>query len=96
LPDGTLASYTITLDLVVFADGSMFGPKWSSESDEVLGMFQGIDAANPSSKGTFRAKKPCELNIKPLDDPVASIPDFILSTVPLCMLLAGNRKPHPP
>ena len=58
LPDGTLASYTITLDLVVFADGSMFGPKRSSESDEVLGMFQGIDAANPSSKGTSRAKKP--------------------------------------
>jgi hypothetical protein len=58
LPDGTLASYAITLDLVVFDDGSMFGPKQSSESDEVLGMFQGIDGANPSSKGTFRAKKP--------------------------------------
>jgi len=58
LPDGTLASYTITLDLAVFADGSLFGPKQSSESDEVLGMFQGIDLANPSSKGTFRAKKP--------------------------------------
>ena len=58
LPDGTLASHTIILDLVVFADGSLFGPKQSSESDEVLGMFQGIDGANPSSKGTFRAKKP--------------------------------------
>jgi hypothetical protein len=58
LPDGTLASYAITLDLVVFADGSMFGPKQSRESDEVLGMFQGIDGANPSSKGTFRAKQP--------------------------------------
>lgn len=58
LPDGTPASYTITLDLVVFADGSMFGPRHSSESDEVLGMFQGIDAANPSSRGTFKPKQP--------------------------------------
>jgi hypothetical protein len=46
LPDGTLASYKITVDLVVFADGSTFGPKKSQESDEVLGMFDGIDAAN--------------------------------------------------
>jgi hypothetical protein len=38
------------LDLVVFADGSSSGPKHSSESDEVLGMFLGIDGANPSSK----------------------------------------------
>lgn len=58
LPDGTPASYEIILDLVVFADGSISGPKHSSESDEVLGMFLGIDGANPSSKGTFRAKKP--------------------------------------
>ena len=33
-----------------------------------------------------------ELNIKPLDDPVASIPHFILSTVPLCMLLLAGPK----
>jgi hypothetical protein len=46
LPDGTPASYKITVDLVVFADGSTFGPKKSQESDEVLGMFDGIDAAN--------------------------------------------------
>lgn len=46
LPDGTLASYKISVDLVVFADGSTFGPKKSQESDEVLGMFDGIDAAN--------------------------------------------------
>jgi hypothetical protein len=32
--------------VVVFADGSTFGPKKSQESDEVLGMFNGIDAAN--------------------------------------------------
>ena len=40
------ASYKMNLDLVVFADGSTFGPKKSRESDEVLGMFHGIDAAN--------------------------------------------------
>ena len=57
LPDGALAGYEIILDLVVFADGSMFGPMHSSESEEVLGMFLGIDTANPSSKGTFRPKK---------------------------------------
>jgi hypothetical protein len=43
LADGTPASYTMTLDLVVFADGSTFGPIKSSESYEVLGMIQGID-----------------------------------------------------
>ncbi len=46
LSDGTRASYKMNLDLVVFADGSTFGPKKSRESDEVLGMFHGIDAAN--------------------------------------------------
>jgi hypothetical protein len=50
LPDGSLASYTITLDLVVFADGSTFGPKKSQESEEVLGMFRGIDSAKLSSR----------------------------------------------
>jgi hypothetical protein len=50
LPDGTLASYKISLDLVVFADGSTFGPKRSEESDEVLGMIDGIDAANLASR----------------------------------------------
>lgn len=52
LADGSLASYTIKLDLVVFADGSIFGPKKSQESDEVLGMLQGIDAANRASRET--------------------------------------------
>ena len=47
--DGTIAHYTITLDMVVFADGSIFGPKKSRESDEVLGMFRGIDASNPAN-----------------------------------------------
>jgi hypothetical protein len=50
LPDGTLASYKISVDLVAFADGSIFGPKKSAESDEVLGMLRGIDAANDSSR----------------------------------------------
>jgi hypothetical protein len=46
--DGSLANYTITLDFVVFADGSTYGPKQSRESDEVLGMLRGIDAqSNP-------------------------------------------------
>jgi hypothetical protein len=50
LPDGTLASYRITVDLVVFADGSTFGPKKSLESDEVLGMLQGIDDIKRTSQ----------------------------------------------
>jgi hypothetical protein len=50
LSDGTLASYKISVDLVAFADGSIFGPKKSAESDEVLGMLRGIDAANDSSR----------------------------------------------
>jgi hypothetical protein len=45
LPDGTPAPYEISIDLVVFANGSTFGPKNSQESDEVVGMFQGIDRA---------------------------------------------------
>lgn len=44
-PDGSLARYSITLDLVVFTNGSTFGPKKSVESNEVLGMFRGIDEA---------------------------------------------------
>lgn len=57
LPDGSLAAYEIIPDLVVFADGSISGTRYSSESEEVLGMFLGIDGANPSSKGTLRVKK---------------------------------------
>jgi hypothetical protein len=52
LADGSPAPYTINLDLVVFADGSTFGPKKSPESDEVLGMFRGIDAANLAGRKT--------------------------------------------
>jgi hypothetical protein len=58
LPDGNLASYKITLDLVVFADGSTFGPKKSQESDEVLGMIAGIDAANQMSREASANKDP--------------------------------------
>jgi len=50
LADGTLASYEINVDLVVFADGSMFGPKRSPESYEVLGMLQGIDQVKNSNQ----------------------------------------------
>lgn len=55
--DGTLARYTITLDLVVFADGSRYGPKRSQESDEVLGMFRGIDAAGLANQGVSTKPK---------------------------------------
>jgi hypothetical protein len=53
--DGTLAKYTITLDFVVFADGSTYGPKESRESDEVLGMFRGIDETNAAARGISAA-----------------------------------------
>jgi hypothetical protein len=56
LPDGILADYKIRVDLVVFADGSIFGPKKSAESDEVLGILQGIDAVNLSSGETSASK----------------------------------------
>ena len=56
--DGSLATYTITLDMVAFADGSTFGPKKNGESQEVLGMFFGIDASNPQSQGNFKTKQP--------------------------------------
>lgn len=49
LPDGTLAVYKITLDFVVFADGSTFGLKKSRESDELLGMIDGIRMSAASS-----------------------------------------------
>jgi hypothetical protein len=55
--DGSLAPYTISLDLVVFADGSTFGPKKSPESDEVLGMFQGIDAAKLADRESSANKE---------------------------------------
>jgi hypothetical protein len=50
LPDGTPASYKISVDLVAFADGSTFGPVKSAESQEVLGMLRGIDTANDSGR----------------------------------------------
>ena len=57
LPDGTLASYEIRVDLVVFADGSTYGPKKSQESDEVLGMLRGIDDANRMNQQAFVNKE---------------------------------------
>ena len=57
LQDGSLAAYKIDVDLVVFADGSTFGPKHSQESDEVLGMFRGIDTANDLSRGGSPGKE---------------------------------------
>jgi hypothetical protein len=55
LPDGALAGYKITLDLVVFADGSIFGPIRSQESTEVLGMIAGIDDANRLRQSSAKA-----------------------------------------
>jgi len=46
LLDGSLADYKIALDFVIFGDGSAFGPKKSRESDEVLGMIDGIHMAS--------------------------------------------------
>jgi hypothetical protein len=57
LADGSRASYKITLDLVVFADGSTFGPKKGRESDEVLGMIRGIDSTNLSSLGGSKTQR---------------------------------------
>jgi len=58
LPDGSLASYKISLDLVVFADGSTFGPRKSAESEEVLGMIRGIDDAKFMNQGAATDKRP--------------------------------------
>jgi hypothetical protein len=52
LSDGTPASYKISVDFVAFANGFVFGPKRSRESDEVLGMLSGIDVANISGPET--------------------------------------------
>jgi hypothetical protein len=57
LADGSRASYKITLDLVVFSDGSTFGPKRSRESDEVLGMFRGIDVMNLTNRDASETQR---------------------------------------
>ena len=54
LSDGTLASYKISVDVVALADGSIFGPIKSAESQEVLGMLRGIDSANVYSRVAAR------------------------------------------
>jgi hypothetical protein len=56
LPDGRLASYTIAVDMVAFADGTVFGPLKSGESQEVLGMLDGIDAVNQANRNTSATK----------------------------------------
>jgi hypothetical protein len=43
--DGTIASYRISLDLVMFGNGALFGPRKSTESIEALGIVRGIDLA---------------------------------------------------
>jgi hypothetical protein len=57
LPDGTPANYKITLDMVAFADGSIFGPRKSQESDEVLGIIEGIDEAKHMSEEASAKKE---------------------------------------
>jgi hypothetical protein len=54
--DGSPAKYTVTVDLVVFEDGSTFGPKKSSESQEVIGMLRGIDRTKGTSQQTSANK----------------------------------------
>jgi hypothetical protein len=44
LPGGALASYKLSLDLIVLATARYLLQKRSGESAEVLGMFHGIDA----------------------------------------------------
>jgi hypothetical protein len=58
LPDGSLASYKITPDLIVFADGSISGPMKSQESAKVLGMFEGIDDARRMRRDATGHKEP--------------------------------------
>ena len=57
LDDGSLASYKIDLDLVLFADGSAFGPLKSQESVEVLGMIEGIDRAKREKQEISASKE---------------------------------------
>lgn len=57
LEDGKRADYKITVGLVVFADGSIFGAMESQESAEVLGMIRGIDMARGASAEEVSAKK---------------------------------------
>jgi hypothetical protein len=57
LEDGRRADYKITVDLVVFADGSIFGPMESRESAEVMGMVRGIDVARGANEDKVSAKK---------------------------------------
>ena len=57
LEDGKRADYKITVDMVVFADGSISGPMESQESTEVLGMMRGIDMARGASAEEVSAKK---------------------------------------
>jgi len=57
LEDGKRAEYKITVDLVVFADGSIFGPMESQESTEVLGMMRGIDMERGANVDEVSAKK---------------------------------------
>jgi hypothetical protein len=57
LEDGKRADYKITVDMVVFADGSIAGPMESQESAEVLGMVRGIDMARGTSVEEVSAKR---------------------------------------
>ena len=48
--NGEPDTYTVRLDAVVLADGSVLGPRQSRESDELVGMIEGIGAVNVSLK----------------------------------------------
>lgn len=43
--DGAFDSYTIAVDSIVLADGTVLSPHFSSESEELLGMLEGVTIA---------------------------------------------------
>jgi hypothetical protein len=55
--NGEADTYTVTLDAVVLADGTVRGPLYSRESDELVGMVEGIGAVHVSP--CFWSKAAC-------------------------------------
>jgi hypothetical protein len=49
--DGALDTYEVTLDTVVLADGTVLGPRRSRESDELVGMIEGIGMVKSGKNG---------------------------------------------
>jgi hypothetical protein len=54
--DGQLATYSVEVDAVIFADGTIAGPCDSREADELIGMIEGmgeLTLAPNADVGTF-------------------------------------------